>query len=266
MLHSPDCDSGGHPSPPLSASLSTLRVRCQVPMPHEVLHLPHLPQPETVHADGHKWLLQTCVSDSGGHVLPACAELTVTLRVRAAMPPPHDAEHLVHAPKGATTQSTGQGSSEQACVSSRCWHEVPPCAACCMMARLRVWLPPPHDFEHFDQVEKLVCSQWMGHCTPPHAAVSFLGGHALPPCCGSVTTTRTRKCMPPPHVFVQSIQLPQFETRQSSGHGSPAHEMASTAVGQILPPNCGCETKVRERVAMPLPQLLEHAPHGPYVV
>lgn len=84
-------------------------MRDCVPAPQDVEQLPHESQGVTTLSTGHAWALQAVVSDMAGHKTPPCAGASICVRMRVAMPEPHDFEHADHAVKAETMQSTGHG-------------------------------------------------------------------------------------------------------------------------------------------------------------
>jgi hypothetical protein len=97
-------------------------------------------------------------------------------------PPPHVLEHADQALKEVTSQSTGQKWVLHALFSCRCLHAMPPFAGCCVMVRLRVAVPPPHDREHWDHAAKELCTQCVGHgVVEQWSKSSNCTGQALPP-------------------------------------------------------------------------------------
>ena len=128
------------------AFCSTDRDRDCAPVPHEVVHVDHALKLDTTQCLTHGCALHANVSAVCGHGLPPKLLGCVTLRVRVLTPPPHDLEHVVLTPKLLTAQSTGQAWVLQARVSALWGHATPPCSTGCVTLRVRLWVPPPHDW------------------------------------------------------------------------------------------------------------------------
>merc|ERR1719428_2331360 len=92
------------------ASATTVRERVFVPGPHVLLHLLHSSQsPISLHG-GQSLSLHSSDSSRGKHS-PPCFASEMTLRVRALVPSPQVALHLLHSSQSLTLQGSGHSSS-----------------------------------------------------------------------------------------------------------------------------------------------------------
>jgi hypothetical protein len=74
------------------------------------------------------------------------------------------------------TQSTAQLCALHARVSALCAHAVPPLLGA-VVARERLWLPPPHDLVHVLHACHMFCTQSVTHAFGLHSRVSARYGH-----------------------------------------------------------------------------------------
>ena len=103
------------------------RLRDCAPVPHVSEHAVHAVQVDSAQSIGHSEALQLRESETAAHVTPPWEGEVATERVRAWLPPPHEAEHAVQSVYEVNTQSTGQLCVSQLCVSARKGHTSPPC-------------------------------------------------------------------------------------------------------------------------------------------
>ena len=96
-----------------------------------------------------------------------------------------------------------------------------------MDQRVREVAPVLHVTEHSDQAVHGVMTQSTGHACTLHLFVSAEWGQALPPCAGMRATLRVRALLPPPHVVVQPVHVPQSDTLQSTGQALLLHVCVS---------------------------------------
>ena len=84
VLQSIVSDRAGHPTPPWTAGVITVRVRDCVPVPHVLLHVDPctLTQLDTTQSPGHGCSLQAVVSPSGPQGTPPLDAAVTTVRVR----------------------------------------------------------------------------------------------------------------------------------------------------------------------------------------
>ena len=139
----------------------------------------------------HIWLLQVASSDVAGHAgaTPSLAEVSCRARTRA--PPPHAAEQSVHALQALTEQSS-HGIVEQAAVSERGGHAVPPADSASLTDRDLCEFPTVHDASHFVHAPHALTAQSLGHvcsmvmrpiavAVPVQESTSVVLEHAMPP-------------------------------------------------------------------------------------
>jgi hypothetical protein len=95
---------------------------------------------------------------------------------------------------------------------------MPPLLAGRVTVRVRIRVPPPHIRLHSLHSLQALTSQstGMGQGSLLQARVSMSSGQAMPPLPGCWRTVRLRVWVPPPHVLLHSLQLPQSLTRQSA--------------------------------------------------
>lgn len=260
--------------PPFDAGVLTVRVRLWVPPPHVFEHIPNSLQ--SFHwqstGTGHACSLQAWVSLIGPwHSIPPFDAGVFTVRVRLCVPPPQVFEHVPNALQSFHSQSTGTG---HAC-SLHAWlslvgpsHSMPPPEAGVFTVRVRVWVPPPHVFEHVPNALQSFQTQstGMGHACSLQAWLSLVGpSHALPPLDAGVFTVRVRVCVPPPHIFEHVPNAVQsFQTQSTGGvHAASLQALVSLSAGQAAPPLAGCVMMVRVRDWVPPPHSTEHPCHSP---
>ena len=77
-----------------------------------------------------------------------------TLRERDCWPVPHDLVHVPQALNADVTQWIGHGPWLQSLVSALCGHASPPLLGC-VMARVRLLVPAPHDVVHAPYKDQL---------------------------------------------------------------------------------------------------------------
>jgi hypothetical protein len=102
-------------------------------------------------------------------------------RVRICVPPP---QLTVQDPNDAhvsTAQSTGQGEVEHDCVSLSTGQPTPPFEGLVLMARVRVWVPPPQLTVQDPNDVHVSTTQSMGQGAAEHACTSLKPGQATPP-------------------------------------------------------------------------------------
>jgi len=181
-LHTLLSDNAAQVSPPCALLCTTLRERCCSPPAHEREQPLHAAQLLNVQCTGQACDPHTLVSENSGQALPPLAAATNKLRVRMLKPPPHVLEHADQALNELTSQSTGQNCVLHALFSCRCSHAMPPFAGCCVMVRLRVDTPPPHDSVHVDHDSNELCKQCVGHGVVLQWSRSAMAvGQTLPP-------------------------------------------------------------------------------------
>ena len=61
-----------------------------------------------------------------------------------------------------------------------------------------------------------------------------IGGHAAPPCCGSISTSFIRPWSPPPQLWEQRLQLPQSPRAQSTEAKTIKRQIADTNLDKDL--------------------------------
>jgi len=165
MLHACVCSNAGQAAPPLAEEVMMLRVLDEMPPPHDAVHGVQVRlHALTTQSTGHGCVLHACVScNDVGHAAPPLAACCVMVRLCVCTPPPHVAEHALHALHSDTPQSTGQACVLQACVWDKDGHATPPFADERMTVRVLVWEPPPQRVEHADHAVHSLTWQSTGH-------------------------------------------------------------------------------------------------------
>ena len=217
------------------------------PPSHDLEHFDQLPTVHFGHGiSPHVWLV---VSLSLTGQSPTWLLLHETVLVWK--PPSHDFEHSLHIPM---TQ-LGHGSSPH------CWfvdglsfsEQLP--TSLFKHTIFRVWVPPPHDLEHFDHSPR----DHSGHGTSPHFlfVLGLSSPVHLPIWPFSQVTALV--CIPPPQVLEHFDQLPTDQY----GHCISPHFCLST--GLFLASHRPMWLFLHEifRDWIPPPQLLEQPDHSP---
>ena len=231
-----------------------------LPLPHECEHAPHAPNASMTQSTGHAAALHDLDSPMCGHSAPPCSAATSCDRLRLDTPPPHDFEHVLHAPNELTMQSDGQLWALQDCDEPSDGHALPPMKVDVVTTRLRCCIPPPQLKEHVPQVPHEPTMQSTGHeIFTLHTLLPVNVGHAPPPCRFVCTTLRERCWSPPAHDREQPDQELQLLITQCTGHGCEPHTCVSEKSGQDFPPAAMATTKLRVRMLKPPPQVREHA-------
>ena len=108
----------------------------------------------------------------------------------------------------------------------------------------------------------------MGQLCVLHGCISVNAGQIAPPFAALCSMARVRILTPLPHGRVQMVQTDpsrlcaiQSLTAQSIGHGALLHALVADKGGHDVPAPDGSTSTVRERVDMPVPQLLSHGDH-----
>jgi hypothetical protein len=227
----------------------TERLRDCAPLPHDLVHVDQAPKAEVAQWIGHGLRLHACVSAVCAQALPPQDGCTL-VRLRDWTPPAHDLVQVEKPPKAGSTQSTGQQELLQLRASLACGHALPPNVGC-VMARLRLCAPAPHDRVQVDHESKAPTTQSVAQANALQTRVSAECGHATPPCEGS-TVARLRDAEPVPHDLVHVDQAPKVGTTQSTAHGAVLQSRVSAECGQTAPPNVGPPV-TRLRCCEPVP-------------
>ena len=259
VLHALESTRIGHALPPCAVDCKTARSRCWLPLPQSLLHCPQPDHSDTVQSCGHRAPPQRTFRWRPGQAAPPYCAGAVTVRVCWRWPPPQLAVHAVALAQLVTAQSTAHGSVEHDCVSDSGGQLAP--ALCEITDRVRVWVPPPHVRLHSAHGDHPETAQFDGHACLLQARVSDSAGHEAPPRAADVTTVRNRVARPPAalHSMLHSPHACHSVTEQSMGHGAELHAMASTSLGQRIPPSVASDTTERVRVSVPPPHVAEQA-------
>ena len=137
-------------------------------------------------------------------------------------------------------------------------HEAPPFCGYCVMVKVRLWEPPPHEAE---QPLNPVHWPWQstgGHACSLHACRCGLAGQAAPPFWAGTATLKTCDCDPPPHATEQEPK-PDHEPWQSTGQACWLQPTTCGLDGHAAPPNRACRVTVNVCDFWPPPQVAEHA-------
>jgi hypothetical protein len=127
-------------------------------------HAVHVDHVESTQSRAHSVMPHTLTSDSGGQSVAD----TVTLRVRVAVPPLHDAEHAVHVDHSVTAHEHTPCEHVRDSVS---WpHAAPPLAGAVFTMRWRRWSPLPHACEHGLQFDQTLSAQSTAHAACEHGS------------------------------------------------------------------------------------------------
>lgn len=146
------------------------RLRSAEPPSHDTVHALHDPHSPTTQSSAHSFALHDRVS------LPSPAEVppkrgNVTGRRRCCTPPPHEREHVSHAPQLPTAPSRGHACVLQLIASLACAHAMPPSVGV-PCDRLRERMPVPHEYVHVLHAPHADIGQSTGHGCSLHACVS----------------------------------------------------------------------------------------------
>lgn len=249
--------STGHAIPGSMAGCVTLRARVRRPPPHETEHAVHDDHVESTQSRAHGVMPHGLTSDSGGQSMAD----TVTLRVRVAVPPPHDAEHVVQADHSVTAHAHAPCEHTRDSVSSS--HAAPPLADAVFTMRWRRWSPVPHACEHGLQFDQTLSTQSTAHAAGEHGSLSRSDGHAVPPHCASVVTVRWRARVPVPHVTEQLDHAAHCDTLQGTAQQLKPQLTVSFSDGHCAPPRSAACVTVRARAFVAdAPQVIEHCDHS----
>ena len=94
VLHSRLSLRSGHTAPPFSACCTTVRERCCVPPPHDLVHVLHGVHGDTEQCTAHDPRSHWRVVSREGHSAPPNSGCTTTYRLCFWMPEPHVTEQL----------------------------------------------------------------------------------------------------------------------------------------------------------------------------
>lgn len=181
----------GQPFPPMSAGLSSDRVRSCTPPPQWPLHVDHAENDDIRQSMGHIAAEHTRTSCSVGHTCPPRAAWVMMLRTRLCVPLPQVAVHALHAANAETSQCTGHGPSEHGLCSCSGGHTAPPFFVCSTTVRMRKCVPPePQVEEQSLQAVQGETAQSTGHADVLQLTVACCGPHDLPPSTGSRSILR----------------------------------------------------------------------------
>ena len=97
-------------------------------------------------------------------------------------------------------------------------HTAPPCWGCVVL-RVRVRVPSPHDVLHAPNAPQLLTWQSTGPACAVHALCSVRYGQAYPPNWAGATIDRVRFCDPVPHDLEHVDHALKPETTQCPAHG-----------------------------------------------
>lgn len=175
---------------------------------------------------------------------------------------PHELEHSLHAPQ-ARRQLMAQACVWHCSVSDSGPQLAPFNCAGRKMSRLRLRVPPPHDTEQEPQLPHCVATQSTGQASVLQISDWRVAAHSVPSYMGCCCTVRVRERWPLPHVALHPLHTPQSANLQSSAQFCTLQSAVSLVVGHVLPPSAGCCVIARDRVCVPTPQVVLHAPQGP---
>ena len=203
------------------------------------MHGAQSPQSLTWQCTGHKSVLHSRASLSGGQDTPPYSEGVVTNLSRAFVPPSHGALQLLQLPQADTTQCTShsacvgsphgaQGAVLHGIVSFKLGQSAPPLLEAMLTVRVRRSVPPPHSTGHPSQSLKLDTVQSTGQMCVLQPRCSERLPQSTPPCATSTTIERERNWVPPGrsgvvHDRVHVDHAPKKDSTQSTRHGCVLH-------------------------------------------
>jgi hypothetical protein len=127
--------------------------------------------------------------------------------------------------------------------------------------RVRAFVPEPHVCVHEPHEPQGPITQSTGHGSIEQESDSLRTPQAVPPLSGVVVGERERAFVPPPHVMVHADQADHAERTQWTGHEPLLQTCVWLVSPQAAPPWAIGVAIARERVCVPAPHVLEHAPH-----
>ena len=146
-----------------------------------------------------------------------------------------------------------------------CWtvygHCFPPCCASAVTARVRVFVPAPHETVQEENVPQSDAVQSIGHAWVLHSRDSDVWAQSAPPNRGVVVIERVRVCVPRPHDSVHAPKSAHWDIMQSLGHECVLHSL-SLPCGHALPPTDGWLVTTTAACCEPAPHDFVQVVHG----
>ena len=124
--------------------------------------------------------------------------------------------------------------------------------------------PMPHDLVQVDQAPKGATTQSAAHACALHDRESTPVPQGLPPPAACTSTPRWRHCIPEPQLWLHVCQDPHAALTQSTGQACRL-QFRILLAGHAVPLCAAATITVTCACCVPAPQLLEQAPHAPYV-
>lgn len=211
-LHFLLLDRGGHFEP----FTRTVRARRCVPPPQSFEQLSYGPHLATTHffevLQGA--LLQAFFISRNPHFFPPETGFEIILLCLVREPPPHLREHSEKGDHRPILQSFLHGAVLHGRFSFRIPHSRSSSSA---KSRSRIFVPPPHFFEHFLQACHGCSLHGCAQGLVLHIRCWVKKPHSRPPSSGFTRTLRCRFCIPPSHFWEHGRNLDHADSLQWMG-------------------------------------------------